>query len=341
MIVAVAIVVGLTACAVDLDATGAEEGGTSSEPAATYTIQYTVGEQTLSYSGTEQSVALKSLADLGITLPEGKTMDGWMQSGTTITVAVGSVVTLNAGEPTTFVAQLSDTKYTVTFVSDGKVIDSKDYVHGSTVTAPADPEKEGFVFMGWSPSVVETAGADATYTAEWREIFDITWVVDGVQVATGTTEGETTMAIPSDPKKDAFAFEGWFDDHGARFDDSYEFKGDTVLTAQFRANTYTVTFVYGEEETVLGTVTVKHGDVVMAPELPSGFVGWAYDFKTPVTGDMTVKAIPSEPDEGMSTGTQITLYIAGVIVVILLFFLAYGWKTGKLQKAIATKKRKG
>lgn len=320
----------------DVDAV--EEGPT----ATTYEIQYEVEGATQSFTGTSQTVTLKSLSDLGLTAPEGKTFTGWQQYDTTITVAVGSVVTLTAGTPIKFVAQFATTQYTITFV-DGytlvtddtfKTISQTKVDYDGSVVAPADPEREGYVFEGWDPEVVTSnVKADATYTAQWREIFDVTWIVDGTKISTGTTESILTMMIPSDPVKTAFEFTGWYDAEGTVFDEDYVFTADVVFTAAFRADTYTVTFVYGEgdAQTVYATSTVEHGAKVVAPMLPSGYTGWDFDFATPITGDLTIKAIPAEPAPGMSTGTQIVLYIVGVILVIGMLMAAWGLKTGKIK----------
>lgn len=319
----------------DADTQGAVE-------ATTYEIQYEVEGATQSFTGTSQTVTLKSLAELGLTAPEGKTFTGWQQYDTTITVAVGSVVNLTAGSPIKFVAQFATTKYTITFidgytlVSDDvfKTIDQTEVDYNGTVSAPADPVREGYVFEGWDPEVVTSSiKADATYTAQWREIFDVTWIVDGTKISTGTTESLLTMMIPSDPVKTAFEFTGWYDAEGVVFDEDYVFTDDVTFTAAFRADTYTVTFVYGEgdAQAVYATSTVEHGSKVVAPMLPSGYTGWDFDFNTPITGDLTIKAIPAEPAPGMSTGTQILLYIAGVIIVIGMLMAAWGVKTGKIK----------
>lgn len=310
--------------------------------ATTYEIQYEVEGATQSFTGTSQTVTLKSLAELGLTAPEGKTFTGWQQYDTTITVAVGSVVTLTAGTPIKFVAQFATTQYAIIFV-DGYTLVSDDVYktisqtkvdYNGTVSAPADPEREGYVFEGWDPEVVTAdIKADATYTAQWREIFDVTWIVDGTKISTGTTESLLTMMIPSDPVKTAFEFTGWYDAEGFVFDEDYVFTDDVTFTAAFRADTYTVTFVYGEgdAQAVYATSTVEHGSKVVAPMLPSGYTGWDFDFNTPITGDLTIKAIPAEPAPGMSTGTQILLYIAGVIIVIGMLMAAWGVKTGKIK----------
>lgn len=325
-IIAMIIVATVLAGAICIGTVDAE----TAEPTTTYEIQYQVGEEVYSFSGTTDTVTLQSLEELGVSAPAGQTFTGWQQDGTGITVAVGSSVKLNSETATLFVAQFTTSTYIVTFVSEGETVSTATIEHGGTITAPEDPVREGYVFEGWSPEVVATATADVTYTAEWREIFDVVWIVDGTRVASGTTESAQTMNVPSDPEKDAYEFTGWYDQDGVLYTDSYEFKIDTTMTAQFRADTYTVTFVYGDEETVLGTTTVEHGDTVIAPALPSGFVGWDFDFSTAITGDVTISAIPAEPDEGMSTGMQVALYIIGVIIVVLLFMVGWMLKTGRV-----------
>lgn len=336
ILVAVA-VAGILGVGIIADADALEE-----VPAATtYEIQYEVEGATQSFTGTSQTVTLKSLADLGLKAPEGKTFAGWQQDQTTITVAVGSVVTLTAGTPVRFVAQFATTQYSIAFVdgytlvSEGvfKTISESKVDYDGAVSAPADPVREGYVFESWMPEVSATAKADAIYTAQWREIFDVAWIVDGTKVASGTTESTATLCIPSDPEKAAFQFTGWVDSDGATYSAEYVFVSDATFTATFRADTYTVTFVYGEGEAqvVYATQTVEHGAKAVAPMLPKGYTGWDFDFAQAITGDVTVSAIPAEPAPGMSTGTQILLYILGVIIVIGMLMAAWGLKTGKIK----------
>lgn len=68
-----------------------------------------------------------------------------------------------------------ETKYTVTY-TDG--VDGEEVFADQTYTVkegdatPAfngTPEREGYVFLGWEPAVVETVTANATYVAKWEE----------------------------------------------------------------------------------------------------------------------------------------------------------------------------
>lgn len=67
--------------------------------------------------------------------------------------------------------------FTVTFVSDGKVVSVKEYLKGEIIQKPADPTKEGdgekiYQFLEWDPLFVEGAAAtaDVTYNAVFKEL---------------------------------------------------------------------------------------------------------------------------------------------------------------------------
>ena len=76
-------------------------------------------------------------------------------------------------EPVTVSATLSRQTYTVTFIVENEVISTKTYFSGDTLVLPDDPTKapDGdtvYTFTGWSPVVITTVTADATYTAQFR-----------------------------------------------------------------------------------------------------------------------------------------------------------------------------
>ena len=76
-------------------------------------------------------------------------------------------------EPVTVTATLARQTYTVTFIVENEVISSTTYFSGDTLVPPADPTKDPdgdtvYTFTGWSPVVVPTVTADATYTAQFR-----------------------------------------------------------------------------------------------------------------------------------------------------------------------------
>lgn len=92
-------------------------------------------------------------------------------------------------------------EYTITFDTDGgSSVDPIKGVEGSTVTAPADPTKAGYVFAGWEPEIPATMpGENITIKAKWdkepatvTDTFEYIVVDDsGVENVVGTPKTET------------------------------------------------------------------------------------------------------------------------------------------------------
>ena len=117
--------------------------------------------------------------------------------------------------------QYARDSYTLTWNLDGGTITTAGtpegaVKYGASLTAPV-VEKDGFNFKGWNPEVPNTMpAANATYTAQWKQVYTITWLVDGKSYQTGnpTTsveDGQNITAIPSVPLllTCAVKFMGW------------------------------------------------------------------------------------------------------------------------------------
>ncbi|MBP5366712.1 MAG: BspA family leucine-rich repeat surface protein [Bacteroidales bacterium] len=76
-------------------------------------------------------------------------------------------------EDLTITAQWKVNQYTLTFKdSDGNVIAAITDDFGAPITAPADPVRKGFTFLGWDKAIPATMPADEaelTITAQWRD----------------------------------------------------------------------------------------------------------------------------------------------------------------------------
>jgi hypothetical protein len=72
-------------------------------------------------------------------------------------------------------------QYTVNFVSDGTVVQSETLDYNTPITPPADPEKEGHTFIGWTPAVDEyVPDHDVTYQAKYEvNYYSITYYING------------------------------------------------------------------------------------------------------------------------------------------------------------------
>lgn len=78
---------------------------------------------------------------------------------------IGGILALIGG-----VSLISKT-YTATYKVDDTVYKTYKVEAGNAIPVPADPEKEGYVFAGWNPSVPEKMPkADQTFEATWKEV---------------------------------------------------------------------------------------------------------------------------------------------------------------------------
>jgi uncharacterized repeat protein (TIGR02543 family) len=134
--------------------------------------------------------------------------------------------------------------YTVTFVDrDGAVLLSQTVEHGSAATAPTEPTKAGYTFIGWDKSFDEVTG-NLTVTALYN--YMITFDANGgtVSPTSGTTgEGWKLAELPT-PTRDGYTFNGWYTaaTGGTAVTESRVYGADATIYARWTLNTYTVTF---------------------------------------------------------------------------------------------------
>ena len=74
-------------------------------------------------------------------------------------------------ENMTLTAQWSINRYTVTFDTDGgSAVAPITQDYGTAITAPADPTREGYTFIGWDKAIPTTMPAEnMTITAKWKD----------------------------------------------------------------------------------------------------------------------------------------------------------------------------
>jgi uncharacterized repeat protein (TIGR02543 family) len=121
------------------------------------------------------------------------------------------------------------TSYTVTFDSaGGSAVDALTVESGTPAKAPANPVRDGYVFLYWHLKDATTAysfntpvTADITLTAKWLEddgtieYFAVAWNLnggawpEGVIPSAKVVKGES-LAEPNAPVKDGSAFDGWY-----------------------------------------------------------------------------------------------------------------------------------
>lgn len=180
-------------------------------------------------------------------------------------------------------------KYTVTFMDGEKVLATFTNVpHGSAVTAPEVPEKDGKTFVGWDKKF-DNVTSDLTINAVYDvDTFTVTFK-DGEKVLeTQTVEYEAAAIAPDTARLSPP--EGM---HFAKWDKNFsKVTEDIEVSAVYELNEYTVIFKNGD--TTIKTETVKHGFAATAPNVfdsaTEKFVGWDKSFDN-VTSDLIVNAM--------------------------------------------------
>ena len=129
---------------------------------------------------------------------------------------VADTVTENA----TYVAQW-EKLYTVTYTDGAKGKAFEDQVFTDLESGTKTPEfngtptRKGYKFAGWEPVVSETVTENVTYTAQWEELYTVTYT-DGVkgkafkdQVYSDLESGTATPKFDGKPKRSGYTFTGW------------------------------------------------------------------------------------------------------------------------------------
>lgn len=180
-------------------------------------------------------------------------------------------------------------KYTVTFMDGKDVLATFTNVpHGSAVTAPEVPKKDGKTFVGWDKKF-DNVTSDLTINAVYDvDTFTVTFK-DGEKVLeTQTVEYEAAAIAPDTARLSPP--EGM---HFAKWDKNFsKVTEDIEVSAVYELNDYTVIFKNGD--TTIKTETVKHGFAATAPKkvpdkATEKFVGWDKPFDK-VTSDLIVNA---------------------------------------------------
>ena len=205
----------------------------------------------------------------------GYTQTGWATvDGGEKVYGLDAVYTKN--EALTLYPVWNTNQYTITFdTNGGSEIAPITQDYGTNITAPANPTREGYTFLGWDREIPMTMPAEnMTVTAQW-EINQYTITFDtagGSEIASITQDYGTAITAPANPTREGYTFMGW----DTEIPTTMPAENMTVI-AQWEINQYTITFdTAGGSE--IAPITQDYGTAITAPANPTRegytFMGW-------------------------------------------------------------------
>ena len=134
---------------------------------------------------------------------EGYTFTGWDRD----------IPAIMPAENVTVTAKWVVNQYTITFdTAGGSAVASITQDYGTAITAPADPTREGYTFIGWDKAIPATMPAEnMIITANWKvNQYTITFDSNGgSEIAPITQNYGTAITAPANPTREGYTFIGW------------------------------------------------------------------------------------------------------------------------------------
>ena len=256
----------------------------------TVTAQWEINQYTITFDTNGGSEIAPITQDYGteITAPDNPTRKGYTFKGWD-----KEIPETMPAENITVTAQWEINRYTITFdTAGGSEIAPITQDYGTNITAPADPTREGYTFIGWDRDIPEIMPAEnITVTAQWEiNRYTITFdTAGGSEIAPITQDYGTNITAPADPTREGYTFIGWDRDIPVTMPAE-----NITVTAQWEINRYTITFdTAGGSE--IAPITQDYGTNITAPANPTRkgytFKGWDKEIpETMPAENITVKA---------------------------------------------------
>lgn len=203
-------------------------------------------------------------------------------------------------------------RYDVTFdigYAEGESPETQSVVEGEVAEEPEMPVRAGYKFLGWYLEDATEAYDFATLvtealtlTARWQKQHTVNFYLDAamenLHEAIKVYDGEL-VDLPTEPELAGYRFDAWYLDEEP-FDELAPIVGDINVIAHWKEE-FVVKFYLDDEATEIYTqFLVVGGGVSPTPTEPTkdfhNFLGWylgeateAYDFTTPVTGNLELR----------------------------------------------------
>lgn len=255
-----------------------------------YNITYVINGGVLAEGTTLSYTVEDDLVVFNDPIREGHTFDGWYDNNAfdgDVYVAINP----NRMADLTLYAKWTVNQYTIIFDANGgssvaPII--QDY--GTVITAPGEPTKQGYTFLGWLNNgevfTFTTMPVDGAYLVAAWEInsYNVTFDVNGGDPLTNGTESfdyDSTITLAT-PSRAGYQFTGWSDGNttwetGDRMPDS-----NLSLTAQWTLINYPITYVmdFGFNDNANpSSYTILDATITLIDPTKEGhtFLGWFTD----------------------------------------------------------------
>ena len=213
-------------------------------PAENMTVkaQWEINQYTISFDTNGGSEIAPITQDYGtkITAPadptrKGYTFKGWDKE----------IPKTMPAENMTVKAQWEINQYAITFdTNGGSEIAPITQDYGTEITAPDNPTREGYTFIGWDRDIPEIMPAEnMTVTAQWEiNRYTITFdTAGGSEIAPITQDYGTNITAPADPTREGYTFIGW----------------DKAIPTTMPAENITVTAQWKDSEKPTGEIKIN------------------------------------------------------------------------------------
>lgn len=134
----------------------------------------------------------------------------------------------------------TELKNIIEYYSDGELVHTDRVDPGTVLSSPADPQKEGYDFLGWyrGDELFDFSAAiqeDVTLTAKWEiKHFTVTFKGEGIETFTQSVDWGGKATLPEAPVREGYTFVGW-NIGGTVYDFSWKVDDNVTLTAVWKA----------------------------------------------------------------------------------------------------------
>ena len=242
------------------------------------------GEQvvaTFEFDGSVYNIQIVNKNSLLTVTPPQSTayviFNGWTVNGEPI-----DLETFRITENTKIVADVTH-KYEVNFMVDGENYHNEIVVKDSHITPPAEPQKAGYVFGGWTingNAVVDfetyTVTQNVTFTAKFVKLYSVVFKYEETTLSTQTVKSGEFATAPETTTTAYKVFNGWKVNGIAVNVEEYRITADTVFVADI---TYKFDVKFIADGATHDTQIVEKNGKPAVPENPTKqnytFVGWS------------------------------------------------------------------